>query len=296
MSSKVSQESIAEFWKKTRQELNDIPIEAQVEAAPEKSGREYNAYSVRLQSYGGMRIRAWYCVPKDCPRGKFKAQLCVPGYGGSREIPIHMVMHGYAVLLLFPRGQGESKAEWQLESDTYLTYNLMDRDRYFYRGAYMDCVRGLDFLCSREEIDPDRIGMWGRSQGGGLTLATSSLDSRLKAAVAEEPFLCNYPLSVDIKTAPYKELNDYLARYPERREKALETLAYFDPINLVENITCSILVNIGLKDDICPYRTIMPVFERIRAQKGMVIYPDLSHTPGTDFNNHAKNWLDEYLG
>ena len=29
---------------------------------------------------------------------------------------------------------------------------------------------------SRFEIDADRVGMWSRSQGGGLTLATSSLD------------------------------------------------------------------------------------------------------------------------
>ena len=48
----------------------------------------------------------------------------------------------------------------------------------------MDCLRGLDFLCYRQEIDSERLGMWSRSQGGGLTLATAALDLRLKVAVA----------------------------------------------------------------------------------------------------------------
>ena len=48
----------------------------------------------------------------------------------------------------------------------------------------MDCLRGIDFLTSRAEVDPSRIGVLGFSQGGGLTLATAALDSRVKAAVA----------------------------------------------------------------------------------------------------------------
>ena len=206
-----------------------------------------------------------------------------------------MVLQGYAVLTLFPRSQGESKAEWQIESGTYLTYHITDRDRYFYRGAYMDCVRGIDFLASRPEVDAGRIGMWSRSQGGGLTLATSSLDGRIKAGVAEEPFLCNYPLAIDVKTNPYVELGEYLSQYPDQKEAVLETLAYFDPLNLVEMIDRPMLVNIGMKDDVCPYHTIVTVFDRIMSHKSLMIYPDLGHSSCADFNNHAKNWLDLYL-
>lgn len=159
----------------------------------------------------------------------------------------------------------------------------------------MDCVRGIDFLTSRPETDPDRIGMWSRSQGGGLTLATSSLDGRIRAGVAEEPFLCNYPLAIEVKTNPYVELGEYLSQHPDQKEAALETLAYFDPLNLVEMITRPMLVNIGMKDDVCPYHTIVPVFEGIVSHKALMIYPDLGHSSCADFNNHAKNWLDLYL-
>jgi hypothetical protein len=50
----------------------------------------------------------------------------------------------YATLSLYPRSQGES-AEWQIEHGTRLIYHVTDQERYYYRGAYMDCVRGIDF-------------------------------------------------------------------------------------------------------------------------------------------------------
>ena len=233
----------------------------------------------------------------DAPRGRLGAVLAVPGYSGRKPIPVHLVQQGYAVLTLFPRSQGESLAEWEIEAATKLTYHITEKERYYYRGAYADCIRGLDFLCSQEEVDSERIGMWGRSQGGGLTLVSASLDHRLKAGVAEEPFLCNYPVAIETATKhPYTELQAYLEAHPTEREAMLDTLAYFDPMSLVDRIACPMMVNIGMKDDTCPFQTIMPVFEKIQCQKALMIYPKLGHSPCTDFNNHAKNWLDRYIG
>ena len=159
----------------------------------------------------------------------------------------------------------------------------------------MDCVRGIDFLAGRDEVDPARIGMWSRSQGGGFALVTAALDPRLSAAVAEEPFLCNYPESVGITTSPYCELTDYMAAHPDRRQQAMDMLAYFDPINLVDRIACPTLVNIGMDDPVCPYHTIMPVFERITSLKSLSVYPGLAHSPCTDFNQQAMDWLGRGL-
>ncbi len=288
---------LASFWERTTKELGRTDMNPKLEEVPALSGREFVTYGVSMDSFQGRRIRAWYSVPKD-PRagGRLPAVLAVPGYGGGKPIPTHVVTAGFAVLTLFPRGQGESIQEWALESGTKLVYNIEDKEKYYYRGGYMDCVRGLDFLCSRPEVDPSRLGMWSRSQGGGLTLATAALDSRLQVAVAEEPFLCNYPVSIDISSRPYIELCEYAAANPERRPAILETLSYFDTMNLADQITCPTLVDIGMKDETCPYRTVMPVFERITAPKGIHIYPHLEHSPCTDFNAHAMSWLRRYLG
>jgi prolyl oligopeptidase family protein len=44
-------------------------------------------------------------------------------------------------------------------------------------------IRAIDYLVSRPEIDPDRIGMTGRSGGGAYTWYATALDDRIKAAV-----------------------------------------------------------------------------------------------------------------
>ena len=293
----MQQADITEFWDRTTKELGQTKINPTVTEAPEQSGREFVTYQVVMDSFHDRRIRAWYSVPIDSPPNRrLPGVLAVPGYGGVKVIPTHLVLNGFAVLTLHPRGQGESSQEWQLDYGTKLTYHLEDKEEYYYRGAYMDCLRGLDFLCSCPEVDEQRLGMWSRSQGGGFTLATAALDSRLKAAVAEEPFLCNYPVAAGLSSNPYRELRDYLGQHPEQLDAAMETLAYFDCMNLSDRVQCPTLVDIGMKDEVCPYGTIMPMFERIPAPKALHVYPALTHSPCTDFNAHALNWLRRYLG
>ena len=43
-------------------------------------------------------------------------------------------------------------------------------------------IRALDYLCSRPEVDPERLGMTGRSGGGAYTWAVAALDDRVKVA------------------------------------------------------------------------------------------------------------------
>ncbi len=54
---------------------------------------------------------------------------------------------------------------------------------------------------------------------------------------------------------PYEEINEYLRLYPDREARVRETLNYFDGINFAPNITCPMLVYVGLADDVCPPET-----------------------------------------
>ena len=63
-------------------------------------------------------------------------------------------------------------------------------------------------------------------------------------------------------------------------------------MTLADAIECPILVNIGMADTTCPYDTIMPVFDRIRAHKSLLVYPDLPHSPCTGLQC-ARNELAE---
>jgi cephalosporin-C deacetylase len=296
-------EEIRKFWEETQTALAKVDMDAKVEPVEESDvftmeGRikTRTIFRVILSSFEGRRIRAWYTIPTgQSPSRGWPAIMEVPGYGGIMPLPLHLVQYGYATLSLYPRSQGESLKEWEIDHGTRLIYHVTDRERYYYRGAYMDCVRGVDFLHSRPEIDASRIGVWGFSQGGGLSLATAALDHRVSAAVAGVPWLCNFPVAAEVTTAPYMELHEYLQAHPEQRHQALTTLAYFDQLNLADAIACPTLIGSAISDEVHPLRTVMPVFEKIRAMKSIIVYPDLDHEYRTDFTAHGKAWMDCYL-
>ena len=68
------------------------------------------------------------------------------------------------------------------------TYNL-NRWWWHSRGytpAGVECwngIRALDYLCSRPDVDADKIGVTGRSGGGATTVWLSATDDRVKVAV-----------------------------------------------------------------------------------------------------------------
>ena len=167
-------EAVSKFWEQTRSKLDEVEINAKVEPVEqtdvftmEGGVKTRTIYGVTMSSFEGTRIRGWYVVPAgDPPKRGWPAILQVPGYGGTMPLPLHLTMYGYATLSLYPRGQAESAKEWTIDHDTWVTWNITDKDRYFYRGGYMDCVRGIDFLDSRPEIDSASLGVYGFSQGG----------------------------------------------------------------------------------------------------------------------------------
>ena len=294
---------IRSFWEQSRAQLDEVAIDASVEVVEDSDVYSVEGgvktrvvHQVIMSSFEGRRIRAWYTIPAAQPPARgWPTIMEVPGYGGIMPLPVHLVQYGYATLSLYPRSQGESLKEWEIEHDTRLIYNVTDRDRYYYRGAYMDCVRGIDFLCDRPEVDTSRIGVWGFSQGGGLSLATAALDHRISASVAGVPWLCNFPVAAEVNASPYLELHNYLAEHPDQRTATLDTLAYFDQLNLADGITCPTIVGCCSIDEVHPIRTVMPVFEKIPSMKSIVVYPDVDHEYRTDFTQQGKTWMDKYL-
>ena len=296
--STASRNKIDQFWKASLAELAEALTESKVEEDPERSGRDFDTFAVSLTSFRDVKIRAWYSVPRDHPgRRGLPAVIATPGYDGIKDILIPLVATGYAVLTLFPRGQGESEKDWQVDSGlTKLTHGIPNPHEYYYRGAYLDCVRGVDFLCSRPEIDDQRIGMWGRSQGGTFGLTTASLDSRIATVVAEEPFLADFPVAIREGGGAYEELREYIANHPSGEQELLEMLQYFDVLTHVNDVECPTLINLGQQDVECPASTIREVFEELRCIKALIEYPNLGHEPCTDFNVQAMNWLHRHLG
>ena len=270
------------FWDGVLEQADRMPLNASAERIALRSTPEVDVYEVRYDSLDGVRIAGWYCLPTD-RRGKLPAILRVPGYIGEPALPKAEAASGYAVFSAAPRGKLRSNAQFNPGYPGLLTHNIVDRNTYAYRGFYIDAVRAFDFLQGREEVDAERIGVAGSSQGGGLTLVVSALRSGVRAAAAGAPYLCGFMDAIELThTYPYQEIRDYLRLYPEREAAVRETLAYFDGIHFGPRITCPIIVNIGLQDNVCPPETGYAAFKTIASvDKRLYPYDGCAHDAGS---------------
>ncbi len=130
------------------------------------------------------------------PCGHYSLARMIPTY---QTAYLSLVKNGFVVLAYDPVGQGERRQYWNPEtgrSDPGLsdaTYEhsmpgqlllLMGESLTQYR--IWDGIRAIDYLMSRPEVDPKRIGCAGHSGGGTLSKFISAVDERVQCAVIHE--------------------------------------------------------------------------------------------------------------
>ena len=264
------------FWDDVERQASAIPLEPEVIPDPLRTSDDVETFQVFYTSLEHIRIAAWYCRPVR-RAARTPAIMLLPGYQMDPPIPKEWARKGYIALSVAPRGKLRSNRQFNPGYPNLLTHNIVDRHTYAYRGFYVDTLRGIDFLLSRPEVDPARIGVTGNSQGGGLTITTAAMRREVRAAAAGAPYLCGFMDAVALThTYPYQEIDDYVRLHPERRADVETTVAYFDGINFADKIACPIIVNIGLQDNVCPPETGYTLFERIGA-KDKQLYPYDGH-------------------
>ena len=271
------------FWEGALEELRAIPLDAR--ERPESRSETAEVLEVTLRSVGGVHVRGWLEVPVG--DGPFPVLIRVPGYGQN------MQPTGTRDMIVFsfnPRAHGNSQDEVPGRPVDYWIRGLDEKETYFYRGAYLDCLRAVDYIASREDVDPERIAVWGGSQGGGFAFAMAALDRRIDLCIADIPFLCDWVNY--FKLSHWPEMTTWIEESEERSwPTTLRTLSYFDTMNLTERIRCPTFMGVGLQDRVCPPTTSFAAFNRIPGEKIFRIYPESSHgLPGKHYAE-ARAWM-----
>jgi cephalosporin-C deacetylase len=292
------------FWKTTQQELSKITPQFKMISKPEISKTIYDVYLVEMQSFDNMTIKAWYRVPTQ--KSKSPVIIQIPSLGGSffdtkslDEKPKHGVPYDFAVLSLNIRGHGNSKTDIDVgENYTDLvTYNLAERDLYFYRGAVMDCIRAIDFLMTRSEIDKSQIVIEGASQGGALSLIASALDNRVKLCLPDVPFLSDMDNLIREADWFAQALNQYARQEKIPLTQLKYNLTYFDTKNFADKIKVPVYMSVGLQDNVCPAVTSLATYSKITSAKICHIYPWGKHEGGAEVHRVKKfAWIRKQFG
>jgi len=156
------------------------PLNAQITGRLERDG--YAIEKLLYQSRPGFYVTAAVYVPTDS-RLPAPAILCPHGHWQNGhyhpEVQSRMIglaKRGYVVLALDKVGYNEREFQGPHRSRNLFLVGMSVQGIQVW-----DNMRAIDYLCTRDDVDPERIGCTGASGGGNQTMYVSSLDDRIKA-------------------------------------------------------------------------------------------------------------------
>lgn len=289
------------FWNTAKAEASKIPLDAKMTLLPELCTEKVNVYHANVQNYKtGMRLYGILSVPKK--PGKYPAVLRVPGagvrgYSGDAAmaenglITFEIGIHGIPVTM-------NPSVYTDLGRTTlsgYWTYNLDDRDRYYYKRVYLGCVRAIDFIWSLPEFDGSTLAVTGGSQGGALSIVTAGLDSRVKYLAVLYPALCDLTGYLSGRAGGWPHIFAEPNRSFNVKKDKIETSKYYDVVNFAKLVKVPGFYSWGYNDVTCPPTSMFSAYNVIQSTKNLVIFEETGHWTYPEQNEMVKKWLLEKL-
>jgi cephalosporin-C deacetylase len=276
------------YWDKGLDQIKTL--DAHLELKPARfSSPVADCMDLYFTGLDSSRIYAKYLKPKNeskpCPTLFFWH-----GYSGSSgdwTSYLALAASGFCVCAMDCRGQGGKSEDLGGVPGNTLSGHItrgMDGgpENLLYRKIFLDTAQLINLVLNFNEVDETRMGSAGGSQGGALALVAASLSPQIKKVYSQFPFLCDYKRvwEMDKSLAAYEDIRTYLRKFDPRHEKIEKffiNLGYIDVQHLVKRIKGEVLMITGLMDEICPPSTQFAAYNKIKAKKNMLIYPDYGH-------------------
>jgi hypothetical protein len=272
------------------------PLNARVTGSFEREA--YRVEKIVFESLPGFFVTANLYIPK-ARSGRLPAVVYVcghsPGPGGVKvqfqHHGIWLASHGYVAIVIDTVEYGEIPGIHHGTHDLGMWY--WHSLGYTPAGPEVwNAIRALDYLETRPEVDPARVGITGMSGGGAVTWYAAAADQRFKAAAAvvsswtvgqhavleclnencdciyfPNPFLMDLPaVGALIAPRPFKLLS-------ARRDPSFPAPGYREA-----------------------YRKTRPVYELYGASDRLVEFDlDAQHQDLPAFRKEAYEWLNRWL-
>ena len=174
------------------------PLPEKTDLKPVITGKieheQFTVENIHFQSRPGLYVTGNLYIPKGLEKsapailyvcGHARVKKDGVSYGNKtayQHHPAWFARHGYVCLVIDTLQLGEIEG---IHHGTY-RYKMWWWNSRGYTPAGVEawnCIRALDYLETRKEVDANRFGVTGRSGGGAYSWWISALDERIKAAV-----------------------------------------------------------------------------------------------------------------
>ena len=288
-------EDFESFWENAKEKAAKVPMLTRVRYSQEESNDRVDVFYIRIQSYkAGNYVYGVLTVPNT--EGRKPAILRLPGAAVRKfSGPDPLAYEGFVVLNIGVHGipvDQDSEIYKQLENGAmsgYVLKGLENRDSYYYKRTYLGCVRAVDYLCSRDDVDPSRIACYGGSQGGMLSIVTAALDKRISALFAYFPAFCDVTGYYYGRSGGWPHL--FLDKSDPLIEQKVAVSKYYDVVNFARFLTQPGFYAWGFNDIVCCPSSTFSAYNVITAPKTLCLARDTGHWLYPWQSEEALKWL-----
>lgn len=273
-------------------------------------------YSRQIVSYksDGLKIYALLTIPTgEVPGDGFPAVVFNHGYIPPEEYRTTeryiaytdaFSRNGYVLLRPDYRGHGNSEGEAS--------------GGYGSNGYTIDVLNALSSLRKHDAVNPEKIGMWGHSMGGHVTMRSMVVDPSIKAGVIWAGVVGPYPdlflrnqgsnLNPHVTPRPISVSTSSRGRWRteliEKYGKYEENKKFWDSLSAVgyaEDLSGPIQFHHGTADSSVPVGVseyIEPILKKAGKSGGLFLYPGDDHDITANFGiaiQRSVEFFDKYL-
>ena len=258
-----------------------LPLMDSIKLVKDTTG--YRLFYVTYRSVHDAEVTGLLSLPGNADP-PFPTVILIHGHGDRKTVDYieagndYLLDAGYAVLRLDIYNHGD-RHKYNYDFD------LTGKTRYWSRDiitqTVFDLRRAVDFIHTRDELDPDRIGYMGISLGGFIGTVFCSVEKRVKVPVIVlAGGRLNLMFGMDALSADTKNY-----------------LSVIDPVYFVDGIYPRPLLMINAEnDDVVPPVTSKLLFKAAREPKEIIWYPAKHHdVPVKEVYDDGINWFNKHL-
>lgn len=286
-----------QFWGDAVKKASAVPMKPTLKYNQQESNDRVDVYYLRVQSYReGNYVYGVLTVPKTA--GRKPAILRLPGAAvRSFKGPHELAYEGFVVLEIGVHGIPVDQSEEiyrQLEEGAlagYTTIGIDNRDTYYYKRSILGCVRAVDYLCTRDDVDTSRIATYGGSQGGMLSIMTAALSPHVSALFSYFPAFCDLTGYYNGRGAGWP----HLFRDPNEPnlQARIEVSKYYDTVNFARLLRVPGFYAWGFNDPACCPTSTFSAYNVITAPKQLQVGRDTGHWLYPWQVDNAIQWLKD---
>ncbi|HEY1405666.1 MAG TPA: acetylxylan esterase [Spirochaetota bacterium] len=289
------------FWSDAMRELKNTSMEPESKPNANRGAGRFDVTDVTFSGIGKTRVNAVLFVPKtvEKPRPVIVIHDYIhtdpyKGFGlDERMAYLFLQLRGHKHIkeLLLEQAKGTTKSKKFVPG--YLEEKILEPDRYYVKGVYLDALRAIDFLRLNRKLDCSSIGIIGKGLGAAAAVFATAQSSRVSALVIDSPaFTYLDEWHNESSGAIADEITGFIKHNPGKRNVVKRSLSYFDTLAFSDQISCPVMLSVGLQDKTSPPQCAFALFNHLICDKEAQIYPDEGNESGGEKQfRKALKWL-----